>query len=125
MGNITDIGFLVEPKQVRLVEGGTVYKLPPDVPVPLMLYLEHHAEQEITTELVEDLYAQTLGLFQVYQPDLESLPIGLTQMLTLVRHVYSQEPDPEPDEAPGPPTKAAGTKSTSARRKRPASRSSS
>lgn len=123
MGQIIEVGFLVEPKQVRLVHDGPVYKLPPDVPVPLMLMLEHYAEHDITTELVRDIYEQVLTLFRVYQPDLTELPIGLTQMLTLVRRVYSpDEPQAEQEQA-APPTRR-GTKSTSAPRKR-ASRSSS
>lgn len=118
MPGIIDIGFLVEPRQVRLVEGGTVYKLPPDVPVPLMLALEHYADAEITTDLVEDLYGQVLALFQVYQPDLDRVPIGLTQLMTLVRRVYAAEEEEVP---PPKPKRAGGTRNT----KRPPKRSRS
>jgi hypothetical protein len=123
MGNIIELGFLVEPKQVRLIPDGPIYRLPPDVPVPLMLRLEHHADGEVTAEFVQDLYDEILELFRVYQPDLDRLPIGLTQLLTFVRTVYAAE-EPEPD-PPAPPKRAAGTASTKKPARRPQSRSSS
>lgn len=104
MAEVTDLSLVLgEPKLVRLHEDGQVYKLPADIPIPLMLKLDQLGEQaggeddEAAGRAVLALYEETLALFRVHQPELESLPLSPVQLVHLVTSVYvtgQAGPDP-------------------------------
>lgn len=116
---ITDLDAIAGPdKQVQV--GGVVYKLPADCPIDLYLKLKHYgAQEELDDEtVVEDLYGELLSLFQIRQPKLERLPIGVTALMQAIPRIYG-----EVDEEERPTAPAAGTKSTSRRKSAAGSRS--
>lgn len=121
---IIDLSDVVgPPKKVRLQADGPVYKLPADIPAPLYLKVSSYADQEDMSEaeMAEDLYAEMLELFQVHQPDLDELPIGLVALITAVPTIYGSAAVEDEDEGGAPPSRA-GTRST--RKKAPAKKPS-
>ena len=119
---IIDLDALVgPPKKVRLA--GEVYKLPADLPAPLFLKISTYADSEMSeAEMAEDLYEELLELFRVHQPDVESLPIGIAQMVLAVPQIY--QGGDEPAEEGGARPSRAGTRSTKSRKRPTKSRSS-
>lgn len=120
--DLSDLAGVGPPKQVRLVEGGQVYKLPADVPSPLYLKLvefQNRKDEELDDageqEIVAELYEEVLELFRVHQPSLERLPIGLTSLIRLVPAIYGKAD--EEAAAAARPTRAAGTKSSSPKKR--------
>ena len=101
---IVDLDALAgSPRKVKL--GGEVYTLPSDIPAPLYLKLLHLGElgerdEDPSVDDVADIYNRMLKLFQVHQPDLEELPIGLTQLMESVGALYGGGADDEDE--PGP-----------------------
>lgn len=113
MTKIVDLDALApEPITVKLA--GQQYRLPGDIPMPLMLRLEQAAGSEVSGDLLHDLYGDLLGLFQVHQPELTELPIGTTQIIRAIPAIYyGVEPDPpKPAKKPAAKRKSAGTRST-------------
>jgi hypothetical protein len=125
---------LGEPIRVKLK--GTIYKLPPDLPVELWLALgetDDDTAGEDAAELtpaqkaeamrveVEDLYTMILDLFREHQPTLEKLPIGMGQLVTLIGNVYGQKPDQDAAEGKAPRTTARRGRQTSSRSRPPKS----
>lgn len=113
---------LSEPITVKLA--GKTYKLPGDIPAPLYLTITNLGEQDDADDeaATRQVYEQMLELFRVHQPELTSLPISIPQLVLLVPRVYGGW---EPEEtAEARPTKRAGTRSTS-RKKKATSASSS
>lgn len=124
MTTLIDLDALLgEPIPVKL--GGREWLLPADIPVPLVLKIEQLAGQDVTDDLVRGLYQDLLELFQVHQPDIESLPITATQALTAIPAIYygaTVGGGGADDAGPPRPKAKAGTKSSS-RRKTTRSRS--
>ena len=118
--NITDLDLLVgKPIKVRL--GGEVYKLPADIPAPLFLRITSFADSDDSdAEIASTMYEELLALFQVHQPDLKRLTIGLAQLTAVIPQVYGGEGE-EPDR-PTKPKRKPSTRSSSRRRKRASSR---
>ncbi len=146
---ITDLSVVLdEPKVVRLTPDGPLFKLPAQIPVPLMLKVQARAEQrrkaieaaaqtkdkaararteeELEQELFEDLHDQVLELFNVYQPDLTAVPCTIKQLFVLIPSVYGGG---IPESAKANPTRATSrigsAKSRSSRKKPATSRSRS
>ena len=100
-----------QPIKVKL--GGKHYLVPADCPTPLYLRMLNLADQgdPDDPQIVAQLYGDVLELFRVHQPDLESLPLGLTQLVESLGLIYGAD-----DEAaaadPTPPKANAGTKSS-------------
>lgn len=125
----------VAPPDIEVVHQDVVYLLPGDIPVPNMLAIERAAQDFFTTDEDEQegdatarlvaLQDEVLALFRIRQPDLDELPpLGLAQLMALVRGLYGDgdvAPDPP---KPAPKRSRAGTTSTSRSRKRTASGSS-
>lgn len=109
---IIDLSTVVGPPlKVRLQADGPVYKLPADLPVPLYLKVSAYGDAEMDeAEMAEDLYAELLELFQVHQPDLDELPIGMVALITAIPRIYGGG-EPAEDEGGAPPSRA-GTRST-------------
>jgi hypothetical protein len=120
---ITDLSEAVpETFPVRLEHEGPVYQLPGDIPIPDFIELERlvndleDPEAEGTGgEKLQALYEKVLEIFQVHQPDLESLPIGPKRLGALIVHLYSGAADADGGDDARPP-KAAGTPSTKPKR---------
>lgn len=109
---IIDLDALVgPPKKVRLA--GEIYKLPADLPAALFLKISAYADSELSeVEMAEDLYEELLELFRVHQPDVESLPIGIAQMVLAIPQIYQGETATSAEEGGARPSRA-GTRSTS------------
>lgn len=110
---IVDLDALAgSPRKVKL--DGQTFTLPSDIPAPLYIKLLHIGElgdrgEDPSSGDVIDLYDRMLKLFQVHQPELEELPIGLTQLMESVGALYGQ-----PDDEPGP-TRSRTTASSRSR----------
>ncbi len=106
--------LLSAPKRVELA--GRVYDLPGDLPAELYLRITGAAEQDLAEhELVKLLYGQVLELFQVHQPDVESLPLGLGQLMQVIRVVYGGGTSEPEGEAPPTTPKTRGATGAAAR----------
>lgn len=106
--------ILKPPKRVRI--GGTVYKLPPGIPVEVFLAVNKAAaEDRPDPESLANLASDVLKLFQWGQPEMTALPPGmlLDQLLLLISAVYGEASEDDAD----PPSKG-GTRSTSRKRSR-------
>lgn len=133
---ITDLSVVLdEPKEVRLEKDGPVYKLPAQIPVPLMLKVQakqeereralaegrdEEGEAELEKRLFDDLHAQILELFQVHQPELEAVPCTIKQLFLLIPAVYG-DGIPE-EERPTRPTSRTGSGKSPSSRKKSATR---
>jgi len=71
---------------------GQKYLIPADCPAPLWLAVQRVNQSDVAS--VEALAEQMLALFQVHQPDLSELPLGLVQMVRAFAAIYG-EPAPE------------------------------
>lgn len=88
--------FVDEPKQIRFENGGEVYKLPADIPVPLYIRLTTLQDEELDEqEATQEIYHELLDLFRIHQPDMEKLPVGMGQLLAIVPRVYGGAQAPE------------------------------
>lgn len=106
--------ILPDDKRVKLQ--GTIYTLPPEIPVELFLRINKMSDDGVAEDQqVGRLYEEILELFRYKQPDLEKLPLGLGQLMGAISQIYGNR---EAD-APRPPR--AGTKSTRKPRRRSAS----
>lgn len=113
----------VLPEDITVRLGGADYHLPGDIPVPDFLAISRaHArlgaaeDADDAIGATEALYERILQLFQVRQPDLPRIPLGVQQAVALVFELYRVD---EPEVAPDPPEPTeGGTTST----KRPAKR---
>ncbi len=110
MTRITDLD-LVAPDDVEVHLSGTVYLLPGDVPVPDYVAIMkaadafENADGAESLEAATTLYESVLELFQVRQPELTKVPLGIRQIIRLVFALYGADEgdgDPEPD-----PTRAS------------------
>ena len=121
--NIIDLDALVgPPKKVRLA--GEIYKLPADLPAPLFLKISTYADSELSeAEMAEDLSEELLELFRVHQPDVESLPIGIAQMVLAVPQIYQGGGAAESEGGTRP--SRAGTRSTRSRKPKKSASSTS
>lgn len=123
---ITDLDVVAgPPRRVRL--GGRIYILPPDLPIETYLKINQAANREDTqpeSDQFADLYETLLELFQVHQPRVKRLPIGIVTLLQAIPTIYGPGNASESEPA-GRPTKArGGTRSTPRRRASRRSRSS-
>lgn len=108
-------------EDIEVTLNGETYRLPPDLPVELYLKLQRiqaqvEAGNADDAEITREMYEEILDLFRYKQPDLESLPLGMTQASNLITLVYGQSADEVQEEAP-PPKRPAGTRSTRKPRK--------
>lgn len=112
--DIDAAGILTPPIQVKLK--GETYTLPGDVPAPLYARLIATSESGGTPKDINGLYTELIALFQQYQPTLESLPVGVNEMVAVVGFIYNSAGDTgaEAGEDPTLPAK----KTTSPRRAR-------
>ena len=105
------------PKKVQFEEGGEVFELPPDLPAELYFEIMALQERENVTEMesFRVLYDGLLDLCRYRRPDLEELPVGLSQLVTAVARIYGQDPEVAEPEQEAPPRKpsAGGTRSSS------------
>ena len=115
--------LLGSPKKVKL--GGTVYTLPAQIPVPFYLSMKQkqQARQESDDEqdIVEALYTECLELFQVHQPNLKELPIGIGQVIEAIGRIYNPEAfetDPNPKAKTSKTPAQAGRKTTTPRKRK-------
>jgi hypothetical protein len=95
------------PKRVRL--NGKVWKLPGDLPMELFFRFQGYEQRveagEDEYEIVKEITAEIVALFQVHQPTLKKLPpLGLKQLVQVIGSVYGGQVPP--GEAP-PPNRAA------------------
>src|ERR1700745_540521 len=93
MSELADIDVDLDalaPKPLRVRLAGDVYKLPGDLKVPLMLKLKSAEGRPFDGDYVGGLYGDVLGLFQVHQPELEDIPIGLQQLVRAIPALYLQ-----------------------------------
>lgn len=120
MTKIIDVDVVVgKPKEVKLK--GVIYKVPADMPVELYLRVNNFDPAAEEKEVIQGLYNDLLGLFREYQPELESLPLGLVQMMATIPLIYNAGDD---DEAPkGRTPVRRGSKRTTSRKTTRASRS--
>lgn len=129
---IIDLDELIAPPR-RVKLQGVTYTLPGELPVPLYLRLKATEDAPEDAEAaggdrVEDLNELLLELFRVHQPDLDELPVGLTQAFTIIPRVYGasnfvdEGDDSEPD-GPKQGTAARTGKPSTRRRATPRSRS--
>lgn len=122
MTRIIDLDKIV-PDDIEVVLQGDTYLLPGDIPVELMLRVEHATQQlnSVTDSdegqnVLADLLDAVVDLFRIRQPDVDQVPIGLRQAVMLISQIYSVQEDPAPD--PPRPARRAGTTSTSSRAKK-------
>lgn len=113
--------LLGEPKKVKL--GGELYTLPPQIPVPFYLRMKQkqkaRAESDEEQDIVEALYTECLELFQVHQPKLKELPIGIGQVIEAIGRIYNPEAFEDSPKAKPSTTRAPrGSKSTTPRKKK-------
>lgn len=107
-------GVLAAPKRIRL--HGRVYTLPGDIPAALYVRIQQIAtDPEAVTEssAAMALAEELLAAFRVYQPDLDRLPLGVAEMVSLVGAVYRgavpvtvETDDAGPENDAAPPTRA-------------------
>lgn len=113
MSRLIDLDAVVgSPIRVKL--RGEEYKLPPDLPAPTMLLFmefedrvaaaEKKGDDSAINEALRDAYEEVLGLFQVYQPELETLPISMEQITILVVELISEYSDESNGDRPTKPT---------------------
>lgn len=108
---IIDLDALVGPP-LKVKLNDKVFKLPPDLPAPLFLKISTYAESDLDqVEMAADLYDELLELFRVHQPDLEELPIGISQMVMAIPQIY-QDGASAAEEGGARPSRA-GTRSSS------------
>lgn len=128
---ITDLDELLlgPPKRVRL--SGHVYTLPAQIPVPLYLLVRNRSRErvellergeDLDIDAVEEVHQQVLELFQVHQPDMDSVPCGIGQLFEIIPTIYPAraegEDDGEDEEDGAPPTTPARRGSRSSTRSR-------
>lgn len=118
MTKIIDLdAILPEDKKVKL--GGKVYTLPPDLPAEVFLKMTSLAESGASeSEITAAMYDELLELFRYKEPDLEKLPISLSQIVNAVGLIYSTA-SADDGEAPARPPrpKRSGGATSSAQRK--------
>jgi hypothetical protein len=109
---------------------GKEYQLPGDVPVPMWLRISQAADafreslndDSTGSDTLIDLYRAVLPLFQIYQPDLEEIPMSGRKLLALIFGLYDSDEDPveaEPDPTVLPAEPAGKTTTTSPRKRKP------
>lgn len=109
---------LGKPLEVRFAPDGPVYKVPADIPVPLYLKVQEFAQlgDEADEEAaVRELYAELLALFRVYQPELDSLPVSIGQLVEAIPRIFGGD-EPDPPKAKASPNGKGGTRSTKPKR---------
>lgn len=105
------------PENVGVRLGGVVYELPGDIPIPDYLAITKAADAldtaagEDALERLDDLYQRILALFQVHNPDLDKLPLGVASLVRLIQRLYGVEDAADPQKPADKP--AAGTRNTS------------
>ncbi len=101
--NLDESGVLEAPRTVRI--RGTDYQLPGDIPAALFVRVQAVASagEDATPEQAEAVYAELLGVFRDYQPDLERLPLGLNEMVLAIGIIYG-EGDEDGADGAAPPT---------------------
>lgn len=108
MAEIIDLDDALPPdKKVRI--HGEVYSLPGDIPTELFLRIQRATGQIQEDDGIDRLYQAVLDLFKERDPAIESLPLGLTQIVTLFSTVYGVQG--EDDERP-PQTRGTATGSS-------------
>lgn len=123
MAKITNLdAILGAPRKVELQ--GETYLVPYDLPVELYLRVNSVPEDATEKEIIESLYDDLLGLFQVHQPDLESLPVTLTQAVRAIPLIYNDTAEDEPEKPAGNPTRPRGRAAGTRRKTTTRSRSS-
>lgn len=97
--------ILLDDHEVQL--GGVIYRLPGDLPIEQMLGLSRAWERmaggvgaDGSDGLVQELYDRVLELFQVRQPELQELSIGVLAVARLIVRLYG-DLDDEPAAVPG------------------------
>lgn len=114
------------PKTVRLTPDGPVYRLPGDIPAPLYLKLRSYDGREDDLDddqAVGEIYAELLSLFKLFQPELETLPLSIPQLLAAIPLIYGGATvedvrPPQPATPATQTTKKTGAKRTPAKRTR-------
>lgn len=117
MTKIIDLdAILPEDKKVKL--GGKVYTLPPDLPAEVFLKMTSLAESGASeSEITAAMYDELLELFRYKQPDLEKLPISLSQIVNAVGLIYSTASGEDDAPARPPRPNRSGGATSSAQRK--------
>lgn len=115
-----DLDALAPPlKRVRLA--GKIWKLPGDMPMPLMLRIQNYGPRTEAGEdevvLLAELQDELLALFKVHQPQLKELPeIGVLTLLQSLGAIYGGAVGESPT-----PNRATRRSSRPAKRKTPSS----
>ena len=119
---IIDLDKLVgDDKLVTLA--GQQYRLPPDMPVELYLRINRYANEDLSDpQMVESLYQEVLGLFRYGDPDIESLPLSMSQLVQAIGRIYGED-DGDVDANPTSPKRTRGGSSKTASRNGSKSRS--
>ena len=125
------------PKKVRLEKDGPVYSLPYEIPVPFYLKMKARSDElsRLSEEddnsvndvdTIEELHNSALELFQIHNPNLEVLPIGVGRVFSIINEIYnvnSDNSDGETNEDVNPTKTRARTGSVnSTKRKSPTKR---
>jgi hypothetical protein len=111
----------IAPEDIVVRCNGVEYPLPGDVPIPDWLAIVAAAEVFEASEdpdATEALYERVLHLFQVRNPGLEELPIGIRQTVALIFSLYGADIEPEEDDAV-PPPQASTPKTTRSQKSTP------
>lgn len=103
-------GVVAAPIQIKL--HGTTYQLPGDIPATLYVRMVAAASMGDAADsgTATALHDELLAAFQLYQPDVDSLPLGLNEMVRVVNVIYSSQRDSDGDGDDTPPTNPAKTK---------------
>ena len=90
-------GVIAVPKTVRIA--GVEYRLPGDIPATLYaLLLELQASPDAETpELVGALLDEMLAAFQVFQPEMTRLPLGIRELTGAIGVIYNPAEDDSED----------------------------
>lgn len=130
MTRLIDLDVLVgEDIDVRLA--GETYRIPSDIPAESMVRLislyqnAGEGDDDSHTETLQQIADEVLALFQIRQPDLDYLPLGVKGAFALLTQLMDLYADPEDEasaEAPldRKPTKVRSSNGSSRSNKRPA-----
>lgn len=119
--NLDEAGIFAAPLNVRLK--GRDYLLPADLPAPLYVEIQllsamtgPDIDAEAANEATLRVYGKILALFREHQPDLEDIPLGISEMVEVVGIVYADAVEAD-DGAPADPPAAATEKTPTPRRR--------
>lgn len=112
------------PDTTIVLPDGNEYPVPGDLPIPTTLRLGELADRLLAEDLdaasgdqvIRDLYAALLAVFQLRQPDLEEIPVGPRILTTVTYAVINPVSLTAPPEPPAKRPRAARARKPAARK---------